>query len=160
MLDPTLRPVAGWNAVPVADDRRCLYARGCGEVGQILKYDDVVRTLNKLKLERGVPKALFCDNGSEFTSHAMDLWAYQNGAKIDVSRPSKPTDNAFVESFHGTFRNKCLNTHWFMNLKESQQLIAARREEYNHSRPHASLDDRTPSEFASQHAASRVLAET
>jgi putative transposase len=51
------------------------------EVGQSLKGDDVVRTLNKLKLERGVPKVLFCDNGSEFTSHAMDLWAYQNGGK-------------------------------------------------------------------------------
>jgi hypothetical protein len=122
--------------------------------------DDVVRTLNKLKLERGVPKVLFCDNGSEFTSHAMDLWAYQNGAKIDFSRPGKPTDNAFVESFNGTFRNECLNTHWFMNLKEARQLIAAWREEYNHSRPHASLDDRTPSEFASQHVASRVLDET
>ncbi len=72
------------------------------EVGQSLKGDDVVRTLNKLKLERGVPKVLFCDNGSEFTSHAMDLWAYQNGAKIDFSRPGKPTDNAFVESFNGT----------------------------------------------------------
>jgi putative transposase len=53
------------------------------EVGQSLKGDDVVRTLNRLKHERGVPKVLFCDNGSEFTSHAMDLWAYQNGTKID-----------------------------------------------------------------------------
>src|SRR5277367_7023815 len=73
------------------------------EVGQSLKGDDVVRTLNKLKLDRGVPKVLFCDNGSEFTSHAMDLWAYQNGTKIAFSRPGKPTDNAFVESFNGTF---------------------------------------------------------
>jgi putative transposase len=69
-----------------------------------LKGDDVVRTLNRLKLERGVSKVLFCDKGSEFTSHAMDLWAYQNGTKIDFSRPGKPTDNAFVESFNGTFR--------------------------------------------------------
>lgn len=67
------------------------------EVGQSLKGDDVVRTLNRLKLER-VPKVLFCDNGSEFTSQAMDLWAYRNGVKIDFSRPGKPTDNAFVES--------------------------------------------------------------
>src|SRR5271168_5195604 len=121
------------------------------EVGQSLRGDDVVRTLNRLKQDRGVPKVLFCDNGSEFTSHAMDLWAYQNGAKIDFSRPGKPTDNAFVESFNGTLRSECLNTHWFMNLKEARQLIAAWREEYNHSRPHASLDDRTPSEIASQH---------
>jgi putative transposase len=73
-------------------------------VGQSLKGDDVVRTLNQLKNKRGVPKLLFCDNGSEFTSQAMDLWAYQNGAKIDFSRPGKPTDNAFVKSFNGTFR--------------------------------------------------------
>ncbi len=130
------------------------------DVGQSLKGDDVVRTLNRLKLERGVPKVLFCDNGSEFTSHAMDLWAYRNGVKIDFSRPGKPTDNAFVESFNGTFRNECLNTHWFLDLKEVKQLIEAWRCEYNDSRPHASLDDRTPSEFASQYAASRVLAET
>ena len=62
-----------------------------------------MRTLNRLKLAREVPKVLFCDNGSEFTSQAMDLWAYRNGAKIDFSRPGKPTDNAFVESFNGTF---------------------------------------------------------
>ena len=83
------------------------------EAGQSLKGEDVVRTLNRLKQERGVPKMLFCDNGSEFTSQAMDLWAYQNGVKIDFSRPGKPTDNAFVESFNGTFRAECLNAHWF-----------------------------------------------
>jgi putative transposase len=129
-------------------------------VGQSLKGDDVVRTLNQLKFSRGVPKVLFCDNGSEFTSHAMDLWAYQNGAKIDFSKPGKPTDNAFVESFNGTFRSECLNIHWFLDLKEARQLIEAWRREYNDSRPHASLDDRTPSEFASQIAASRDLAAT
>ena len=130
------------------------------EVGQSLKGDDVVRALNGLKLNRGVPKVLFCDNGSEFTSQAMDMWAYQNGATIDFSRPGKPTDNAFVESFNGTFRSECLNTHWFMDLKEARQLIETWRREYNDSRPHASLEDRTPTEFASQYAASRVLAET
>jgi putative transposase len=130
------------------------------EAGQGLKGDDVVRTMNRIKLERGVPKALFCDNGSEFTSQAMDLWAYRNGVKIDFSRPGKPTDNAFVESFNGTFRAECLNTHWFADMHEAKALIEAWRREYNDSRPHASLADRTPSEFASQYAASRVLAET
>ena len=130
------------------------------EVGQSLKGDDVVRTLNQMKTERGVPKLLFCDNGSEFTSQAMDLWAYRNGAKIDFSRPGKPTDNAFVESFNGTFRAECLDTHWFVDLKEAKQMIEAWRREYNESRPHRSLGDRTPSEFASQIAASRNLAAT
>jgi putative transposase len=130
------------------------------EVGQSLKGDDVVRTLNRVKLERGVPRLLFCDNGSEFTSHAMDLWAYRHGSKIDFSRPGKPTDNAFVESFNGTFRAECLDTHWFADLKEARQLIESWRREYNESRPHRSLDDRTPSEFASQIAASRDLTAT
>ena len=120
----------------------------------------MVRTLNRMKQERGVPKVLFCDNGSEFTSQAMDLWAYQNGMKIDFSRPRKPTDNAFVESFNGTFRSECLNVHWFMNLKEAKQLIEAWRQEYNESRPHRSLSDRTPNEFASEYAASRILTGT
>ena len=67
------------------------------EAGQSLKGEDVVRVLTQVKQHRGVSKSLFCDNGSEFTSQAMDLWAYQNGIKIDFSRPGKPTDNVFVE---------------------------------------------------------------
>jgi putative transposase len=130
------------------------------EVGQSLKGEDVVRTLNRLKYEGRVPKFLFCDNGSEFTSQAMDLWAYQNGVKIDFSRPGKPTDNAFIESFNGTFRDECLNTNWFQTLLDAKQIIHAWREEYNESRPHRSLGERTPSEFASQFAASRELTAT
>ena len=128
-------------------------------VGLSLKGNDVVRTLNQVKNKRGVPKLLLCDNGSEFTSQAMDLWAYQNGVKIDFSRPGKPTDNAFIESFNGTFRAQCLDAHWFNDLNEARRLIEAWRTEYNESRPHRSLGERTPSEFASQIAASRDLAE-
>lgn len=69
--------------------------------------------MNKLKQQGRTPKLLFCDNGSEFSGQAMDLWAYQNGLKIDFSRPGKPTDNAFVESFNGTFRDECLNVRWY-----------------------------------------------
>jgi transposase InsO family protein len=116
------------------------------EVGQSLKGEDVVRTLNRMKYEGRVPKFLFCDNGSEFTSQAMDLWAYRNGVKIDFSRPGKPTDNAFIESFNGTFRDECLNTNWFQTLVEAKQIIHAWREEYNLSRPHRSLGERTPSD--------------
>lgn len=99
------------------------------EVGWV-KGDDVVRRVNKLKFELGIPKVLFCDNGSGLTSQAMDLWAYQNGAKIAFSRPGKPTDNAFVEGFNGTFRSECLNTHWFLDLKEgttAHRSLEARR---------------------------------
>jgi putative transposase len=129
------------------------------EAGQSLKGEDVVRVLNRAKQQRGVPKFLFCDNGSDFTSQVMDLWVYQNGMKIDYSRPGKPTGNAIIESFNGTFRAECLNAHWFGSLAEAKRLIEAWRHEYNESL-HRSLGERTPGEFANQYAASRVLITT
>jgi putative transposase len=127
------------------------------EVGQSLKGEDVVRALNAILQRRGAPKLLFCDNGSEFTSQSMDLWAYRYGAQIDLSRPGKPTDNASVESFNGTLRAECLDVDWFATLTEAKQLIEAWRREYDDSRPHRSLGERTPNEFASQIAARRDL---
>ena len=129
------------------------------ELGQSLKGEDVVRVLNRLKVQRGAPRMLFCDNGSEFTSQIMDLWAYQNGVRIDFSRPGKPTDNAFVESFNGTFRQECLNAHWFASLPDAKQTIEAWRREYNESRPHRALGERTPAEFACPAGTYRHLAE-
>jgi putative transposase len=87
----------------------------------------------------------------------IDLWAYRHGVRIDFSRLGKPTDNAFVESFNGTFRAECLDAHWFTSLTEAKQLIEEWRREYNGSRPHRALGEQTPSEFASQFAAQREL---
>jgi putative transposase len=125
------------------------------EVGQAMKGTDVVEVLNRLRFQRCAPKILFCDNGAEFTSQIMDLWAYQNGVKIDFSRPGKPTDNAFVESFNGTLRAECLDTHWFETLAEAKESIESWRQEYNESRPHRALGEKTPNEFAKGIAASR-----
>jgi len=91
----------------------------------------VVATLNEIRLTRGLPKFLFCDNGSEFTSQIMDLWAYHHQVRIDFSRPGKPTDNAHVESFNGTLRAECLDVHWFASLTEAKQVIEGWRREYN-----------------------------
>jgi len=136
-----------------------VYTRECLaiEVGQSLKGHDVVRVLQQISQQRGVPRMLFCDNGSEFTSQVMDLWAYHNGVRIDFSRPGKPTDNAYVERFNGTLRSECLDAHWFGNLAEACQRIEAWRTEYNASRPHRALGEQTPNEFARQIAASRDL---
>jgi putative transposase len=120
------------------------------EVGQRLQGEDVVGALNQIRQKRGVPKLIFCDNGSEFTSQIMDLWAYHNRVQIDFSRPGKPTDNAHVESFNGTLRAECFDVHWFATLTEAKQVIEDWRQEYNESRPHRSLGERTPSEFAWQ----------
>ena len=110
------------------------------EVGQALKGTDVVDVLNRLRFERSAPKMLFCDNGSEFTSQIMDLWAYQNGVKIDFSagRGNRPT-MLISESFNGTLRAECLDTHWFGTLAEAKESIEAWRKEYNESRPHRAL---------------------
>jgi len=144
-----------FRALTVVD----VYTRECLaiEVGQSLKGADVVRVLQRTSQERGTPQMLFCDNGSEFTSQVMDLWAYHNQVKIDFSRPGKPTDNAHVESFNGTLRAECLDAHWFSNLPEAYERIEAWRSEYNASRPHRALGERTPHEFARQIAASRDL---
>jgi putative transposase len=127
------------------------------EVGPSLKGTHVVEVLNHIRSRRGAPRMLFCDNGSEFSSQIMDLWAYQNGVKIDFSGPGKPTDNAYIESFNGTLRAECLDTHWFGALEEAKQTIEAWQREYNESRPHRALGERTPNEFAHEIAASRDL---
>lgn len=118
------------------------------DVGQSLKGEDVVDSLNRICAVRGTPKVIKTDNGSEFISKAMDRWAYENGVEIDFSRPGKPTDNARVESFNGRLRQECLNAHWFLSLQDAKDKIGAWRTEYNESRPHSALDWLTPAEFA------------
>src|ERR1700758_4692842 len=147
-----------FRALTVVD----VYTRECLaiEVGQSLKGHDVVRVLQQIREERGAPRMLFCDNGSEFTSQVLDLWAYHNGVKIDFSRPGKPTDNAYVESFNGTLRAECLDAHWFGSLAEAKEIIETWRREYNESRPHRAHGERTPHEIACEFAASREFTST
>ena len=126
------------------------YTRECLaiDVGQSLKGEDVVSTLNRICAERGLPRAIKTDNGSEFISKAMDKWAYERRVELDFSRPGKPTDNARVESFNGRLRQECLNAHWFLSMDDARGKIAAWRTYYNESRPHSALDWSTPAEFA------------
>jgi putative transposase len=93
-----------------------------------------------------MPERIQVDNGSEFISKALDLWAYDNRVTLDFSRPGKPTDNPFIESFNGSFRDECLNAHWFLSLEDAREKIEAWRQEYNSFRPHSSLGGRTPDE--------------
>ena len=80
------------------------------EPGQCFKGEQVAEVLSRLIQERGKPESIWVDNGTEFTSKVMDQWAYWNQVKLDFSRPGKPTDNAYIESFNGSFRDECLNT--------------------------------------------------
>jgi putative transposase len=74
---------------------------------------------------RGGPKTIRVDNGPEFISKALDRWAYENGVTLDFSRPSKPTDNVFVQSFYGRLRDECLNVHWFLSIADARAKIQA-----------------------------------
>jgi len=95
-----------------------------------------------------VPQRISCDNGTEFVSAAMDLWAYTNGVVLDFSRRGKPTDNATIESFNGRFRDECLNVHWFESLEDAQSKIEVWRQDYNANHPHRALKGLSPNEFA------------
>jgi putative transposase len=118
------------------------------EGGQQLRAADVVGVLERLRQIRGCPESLRCDNGSEFTSQLVDLWAYQHQVRLDYSRPGKPTDNAYVESFDGTFRDECLNAHWFESIADARSIVESWRLEYNESRPHRALGEVPPAELA------------
>lgn len=113
-------------------------------VGASLTGERVVALLEGLRATSGVPPRIAVDNGPEFVSKALDAWAYQNGVQLEFSRPGKPTDNAFAESFNGRFRDECLNQHWFASLEEVQQTVEAWRIEYNTVRPHRALSQQTP----------------
>jgi len=117
-------------------------------VGRRFTGDHVVATLEEVVRERGVPKTIQVDNGPEFISKSLDLWAWSHGVRLDFSRPGKPTDNPFIESFNGKFREECLNQNWFLSLGDAQEQIDAWRHDYNHQRPHRALGGQTPHEFA------------
>ncbi len=111
----------------------------------------VARILDDIAAERGrYPEAMVTDNGPEFTSRALDLWAYRHGVQLHFIEPGKPVQNALIESFNGKFRDECLNQHWFINLQDARNKIESWRMDYNHVRPHSSLGQETPAEFARQ----------
>jgi putative transposase len=93
------------------------------------------------------PSRIRVDNGSEFTSKALDAWAYWNRVALDFSRPGKPVDNAFVEAFNATLRRECLSQHWFTSLEDAAQRLEEWRNEYNNDRPHSSLGQATPAHY-------------
>jgi putative transposase len=117
------------------------------EVDVSLTGKRVVEVLERLKWTYGLPQVIHCDNGSEFISRAVDDWAHRNGVKLAFSRPAKPTDNPFIESFNGKLREECLKQHWFKDIEEARSVVEEWRREYNQQRPHRSLQGQTPEEF-------------
>lgn len=135
------------RALTIVDNfsRECLNIT----VNYSIKGEDVVNVMRYIYRHLGrIPKRIKVDNGSEFISKALDKWAYENKVLLDFSRPGKPTDNAYIESFNGSFRDECLNAHWFMSLEDAQEKIESWRQDYNEFRPHSSLKYMTPKEFS------------
>ena len=125
------------------------YTRECLaiEVDFSLPAARVVRVLDKLVWQYGLPESLRVDNGPEFISTALDRWAFKHGVKIDFIQPGKPTQNGHVESFNGRFRDECLSQAHFPTLDRARVEIELWRVEYNCERPHSSLRYETPKAF-------------
>jgi putative transposase len=101
--------------------------------------EDVVAALERVCGQIGYPKTIRVDQGSEFVSRDLDLWAYQKGVTLDFSRPGKPTDNAFIEAFNGRFRAECLNQHWFLSLADAREKLEDWHRYYNPASQHPSV---------------------
>jgi putative transposase len=145
-MGDTLASGRTFRTLNIVDDcsRECLEI----EVDTSISGVRVTRVLDRIAETRPLPDVIVVDNGPEFTSKALDAWAYGHGVRLQFIRPGKPVDNAFVESFNGKFRDECLNEHWFQDLADARAKIGAWKTDYNEVRPHSALGNRTPIEFA------------
>jgi len=108
----------------------------------------VVRELDAIIRWRGRPATIVSDNGTELTSMAVLRWCQQTGVEWHYIAPGKPTQNAFVESFNGRFRDECLNDTLFTTLAQARSSVTSWKEDYNHHRPHSAIGNMPPAEFA------------
>lgn len=128
------------------------------EVATAMSGRTVAEALDRVLGGRGaIPRSITVDHGTEFTSRALEDWAYQRGVQLDFIRPGKPVENAFIESFNGRLRDECLNVHQFLSLDDARRKIEVWRRDYNHDRPHSSLGDLTPTEFATHRQGTRTI---
>ena len=124
--------------------RECL----CAHAERSQTGASVVDQVDRLVALRGAPESITTDNGGEFAGQAMDAWAHRVGVKLDFIRPGRPVQNGYIESFNGRLRDECLNTEVFQTVADAREKIELWRRDYNQQRPHSSLADRTPEEFA------------
>jgi putative transposase len=117
------------------------------EPDRSLTGEKVACCLDRAARLRGYPRSIRVDNGTEFYSRAMDQWAYRHGVQLEFIRPGKPTENGYIESFHGRLRDECLNVQLFYSVQDAYEKLEAWREDYNRVRPHGSLGKRPPEEF-------------
>jgi putative transposase len=128
--------------------RECLGL--CADVS--LNGEKVAEELDKIIQRRGAPQSITVDNGTEFASKAMELWAYTNAVHLDFIRPGKPVENGYIESFNGKLRDEFLNVEVLFTLADARHKLERWLRDYNDYRPHSALADRTPAEFAVLHS--------
>ena len=135
-----------FRVLNVVDDftRECLVMH----VGTSITGADVARLLTEALAERPQPAMIVTDNGPEFISKALDQWAHERGIIQHFNRPGKTVENAYIERFNGRVRDECLNLHWFQTLPQARLIVAAWCQDDNEVRPHSSLEDRSPNEYA------------
>jgi putative transposase len=124
--------------------RECLAAHADSS----LSGRKVAAVLEQVAATREYPGKITVDNGTESFSKAMDVWAYQRQVKLDFIRPGRPMENGHIESFNGRLRDECLNAELFSDLVDARTKLEAWRRDYNESRPHSSIGNLTPIEFA------------
>jgi putative transposase len=122
------------------------------EVDTSITGSRVKSVMRRLGDTRGLPRSITVDHGPEFEGQVLDAWAYEANVQLSFIRPGKPNENAYIESFNGKFRDECLNEHWFTSMPHARAIIEAWRIEYNTERPHSSLGNLTPEEFARKNA--------
>lgn len=118
------------------------------EVEFRLNSEHVLAALEQLRQQRPLPERIVVDNGSEFASGVVMGWAERHGVKLHFIQPGRPTQNAFIESFHSRLRQECLDLHEFESIEEAREVIEAWRQDYNQARPHSGLGWLTPTEKA------------
>ena len=118
------------------------------EAGFSLRGSNVAAALDRVLATGVTPRSITVDHGAEFTSRALEDWAYARGVALDFTRPGKPTDNGHIESFNGRLRDEFLNVHQFASLADVRARLEGWRVDYNEHRPHSALGHLTPREFA------------
>jgi putative transposase len=124
--------------------RECLAVHADGA----LSGKKVAAALDVVAATRGYSGQITVDNGTAFYSKAMDAWAYQRQVKLDFIRPGRPMENGYIETFNGRLRDECLNAELFSDLVDARTKLAAWRQDHNEHRPHGSIGNLTPVEFA------------
>jgi putative transposase len=117
------------------------------EVAHSMSGNAVAEALDRAISKHGKPKTITVDHGTEFTSRALDEWAYRSGIALDFIRPGKPVENGHIESFNGKLRDECLNAHQFLSIEDAKRKIDAWWWDYNLHRPHSALGQLSPAEY-------------